>query len=162
MLVDTECMRIAGGSWSDPRGMAHITFLISTMSLYGRRSDGRWSVLLDWTIFFLMYFCGWIAAVLFTISRLQMRLNCCVFVSFSDAAELLRVWQVFGIPMRELCFNIAFTTREPWVLMTNKISSVVQCAIGAVHWCDQAFCGQFWWARLVVCWQYWWAKLWAT
>ena len=149
MLVDTECMRIAGGSWSDPRGMAHIIFLISTMSLYGRRSDGQ-SVLLDWTIFFL---------------NVILRLNRRMFVynfSSSDAAELLRVCSVFGIPMRELCFNMAFTTREPWVLMTNKISSVVQCAMGAVHWCDQAFCGQFWWARLVVCWQYWWAKLWAT
>ena len=72
------------------------------------------------------------------ILRLNRRRFVYIFSS-SDAAELLRVCSVFGIPMRELCFNIAFTTREPWVLMTNKISSVVQCAIGAVHWCDQAF-----------------------
>ena len=75
-------MRIAGGSWSDPRGMAHIIFPISTMSLYGRRSDGQ-SVLLDWTIFFL---------------NVILRLNRRMFVynfSSSDAAELLRVGLVF-------------------------------------------------------------------
>ena len=100
MLVDTECMHIAGGSLSDPRRMAHIISAISTMSLYGRRSDGRWSVLLDWTMFFL---------------NVILRLNRRMFVynfSSSDAAELLRVCSVFGIPVRELCFNIACTTRD--------------------------------------------------
>ena len=93
MLVDTECMRIAGGSWSDPRGMAHITFLISTMSLYGRRSDGRCSVLLDGTIFFL---------------NIILRLNRRRFVynfSSSDAAELLRVCLVFSCGYIAACLT---------------------------------------------------------
>ena len=93
-------MPTAGGSLCDPGRMAHFISAIVTERLSGRRSNVRWSVLLDCTNFFVN--------VILRLNRRMFVYNCLS----SDAAELLRDCLVFSIPMRDLYSIIACTTRD--------------------------------------------------